>query len=103
MNPFKQQQLWNDPTHWVFGVLYRAPSDPRWVVPMRFTNAAWTPNIAHTQAVLVATGIVAAASAPAVTAALLGRLGEPGVAIGALAWFVLCLLPVGVAARHRHD
>ena len=70
---------------------------------MRLTNAAWTPNLAHTQAVLVTVGILAAAIAPAVTIGLLGQLGDRTIATGAILWFVACFLPVGVLARYRSE
>lgn len=100
MNQFRNEQLWQDPANWVFGVLYRAPGDSRWIVPMRYTNAAWSPNLAHSRAVLVAIGILVAALAPAVTLWLLGRLGDPLMTAGALLWFVVCNFPVGAVANH---
>ena len=96
-------RVWSDPGHWTVGVLYRAPSDPRLLVPMRFTNAAWTPNLAHPTASLLAIGLLALSLAPAAVAAGLGVLGHPLVAIGTILWFVGVVLPVGVHVRRGLD
>jgi hypothetical protein len=99
----KAEQLEEAPANWTFGVLYRCGADPRWIVPMRYTNAAWTPNIAHARAVLLAIGILALAVAPAAIAGLIGKLHESNVAVGVAIWFFICIIPPGVLARYRSD
>ena len=101
MSQLQHERTWDDPASWSFGVVYRAPSDPRWIVPLRNTNAGWTPNVAHINGVVLAIAIVVAALAPAFTAWLLGRLGEPVVSLGSILWFIACVLPVGAAVRTR--
>ena len=101
MDALKSEQLWNQPDNWTCGVLYRCAEDPRWIVPMRFTNAAWTPNVAHRRAVQLAVAILAAAAAPAAIAGMMGRLHVQAVVLGCLLWCIACVLPVGVLARYR--
>lgn len=99
----KAEQLEETSSNWTLGVLYRSAADPRWIVPMRYTNAAWSPNIAHARAVLLAIGILALAAAPAVMAGLMGKLHESNVAVGVAIWFFVCIIPPGVLARYRSD
>jgi len=44
---------WADPAHCTFGLFYRAPSDPRLLVPLRNTNIGWMPNLSRPRAVAV--------------------------------------------------
>jgi hypothetical protein len=68
---------------------------------MRYTNAAWTPNIARARAVALSLLILAASVAPAVVASVAGRVRESNVALGAMLWFFVCIIPPGVLARYR--
>ena len=92
----------NDPANWIFGVFYRAPNDPRWLVPMRFTSAAWTPNLAHPRAVVLGFALIALAVGPLFATITLGRQNDPLVMPVAVIWLLLILVPTGVLVR-RND
>lgn len=99
-NEFELARAWNDPASWRLGVLYMAPSDPRWLVPMRFTNAAWTPNIAHSRATILAASLLAIAAGPFVAAAIMGRVGNNLLSAALIGWFLMLFVPVGVYVRY---
>ena len=101
MDLLKAEQLEGTPTNWSFGILYRCHADARWIVPMRYTNSAWTPNIAHPQAILVALVILAAAVAPLALAVATGTMREPRVAVVAILCLFVFIIPPGVLARYR--
>jgi hypothetical protein len=101
MDLLKAEQLEGNPANWSFGVFYRCPDDPRWIVPMRYTNSAWTPNIAHPQAVALALVILAAAVAPLALAVATGTMREPKVAVVAILCLFVFIIPPGVLARYR--
>jgi hypothetical protein len=103
MTDFRLAQSWSDPAHWRFGVLYRAPDDPRLFVPMRFTNAAWTPNVAHARAAWLGAVLFALAVGPFVIAAVLGRLGDNMISAASIVWFLVLYLPIGVFVRFAGD
>lgn len=100
---FDLARVWNDPSNWRFGILYRAPHDPRLLVPMRFTNAAFTPNIAHAKGAILAGAAYALAAGPFIAASLLGRIGENLVTAGAVIWLLALLVPIGVWVRYGSD
>lgn len=101
MNAFQNDRHWGKPTHWTLGVLYRAPSDPRWFVPLRATSGGWTVNVAHRGAIASAIAIATIAIAPAAIAAVAGRLPNPYVAGASLLWFLACVIPIGAYVRSR--
>ena len=103
MDLLKAEQLEQTPVNWSLGIFYRCPADPRWIVPMRYTNAAWTPNIAHPQAVLLALVILVAAVAPLVVAVITGMMREPKVAFVAILCLFVFIIPPGVLARYRSN
>ncbi len=103
MDLLKAEQFEETSSNWTLGVLYHSAADPRWIVPMRYTNAAWSPNIAHARAVLLAIGILALGAAPAAIAGSMGRLHESNVAVGVAIWFFVWIIPPGVLARYRSD
>jgi len=47
MDLLKVERLEGTPANWKLGVFYLCKSDPRWIVPMPWTNAGWTPNLAR--------------------------------------------------------
>jgi hypothetical protein len=103
MNDFARTQEWNDPSHWRLGVLYRAPNDSRLLVPLRFANAGWTPNLARPRAVALSVGLLATAIGPFITAAAMHRLQSPLVFGGTLIWFLALFIPISVLTRGGGD
>ena len=101
MDLMKAEQLEGNPANWSLGILYRCKADPRWIVPMRYTNSAWTPNIAHPLAILLALVILGAAIAPLVIAISSGAMHDPRVAFIAILCLFAFIIPPGVIARYR--
>jgi uncharacterized membrane protein len=46
-------RLWADDRNWTRLGLYRAPDDPRLIVPKRIRPLGWTVNVAHSTSWLV--------------------------------------------------
>ena len=103
MDLLKAEQLEQLPANWSFGVLYWSKTDPRWIVPMRFTNAGWTPNLAHSRAVLLAIALLAAGITPFGVALATGSLRDPKIALATILCLIAFLVPPGVLARYRAD
>ena len=103
MNDFARTKEWNDPSHWRLGVLYRAPNDSRLLVPLRFANAGWTPNLARPRAVVLGVGLLATAVGPFITAAAMHRLQSHLVFGGTLLWFLAVFVPTSVLTRDGGD
>jgi hypothetical protein len=101
MDLIKAEQLEGSPANWSFGILYRCAADERWIVPMRYTNAGWTPNLAHARAVLLSLFILAGAFAPLTIAIATGTMREPKVAFVAILCLFAFIIPPGVLARYR--
>lgn len=51
-------QSWSDPANWWAGIVYRAPADPRLIVPKR-TRLGWTLNFARPAAWAMLAAIIA--------------------------------------------
>jgi hypothetical protein len=103
MNDLARKKEWDDPSHWRMGVLYSAPNDSRLLVPLRFANAGWTPNLARPRAVVLGVGLLATAVAPFIAAAAMYRLQSPLVFGGALIWFLAVFIPISVLTRGDGD
>ena len=101
MDLIEAERLEGTPANWTLGVFYRCKSDPRWIVPMPWTNAGWTPNLAHPQAVFLALVILAAAITPLAVAIATSRMREPKIAFATLLCLFVFILPPGVLARYR--
>jgi membrane protein YqaA with SNARE-associated domain len=101
MDLIKAEQLEGSPANWSFGILYRCAADERWIVPMRYTNAAWTPNLAHSRAVLLSLVILGCAVVPLAIAVWTGAMREPKVALGVILCLLAFIIPPGVLARYR--
>jgi len=102
-NEFALARHWSDPANWRLGILYSAAADPRWFVPMRFTNAAWTPNLAHGRASALGAAMLAVSAGPLVAAAIVASLDERRFIAAAIVWFLVLNVPVGVYVRRDAD
>ena len=75
MNP-QIEDLWKNPSHWKWHLVYRCRQDPRLVVPERHKWMGYTLNFAHRSAFLLAFCILLVAVAPSLAAVRDGRLQD---------------------------
>lgn len=78
----KLTELWQDPKHWKWGVVYYCESDPRIVVFKRPRWTGWTFNFAHRSAYLLTVAILLIALVPSITAVNQGRTADLPLTIG---------------------
>ena len=85
------QALWNDPHHWVLGIIYSCREDPRVIVRNRFV-VGWTWNFGHPRVFPTLGAFGLFALAPGAALFTLGILSVPlliGVTVAAVALLVV--------------
>jgi hypothetical protein len=87
-------ELWKDPKHWKWHLVYACHQDPRIVVPERHKWMGYTFNFAHRSAYLLTMAIILTVLIPSMDAILDGRAQDLPLTVAFSAAFATILVLV---------